>query len=142
MNLDFPLLFKIVNLAVLPAWALLIFAPKSKAAQYVVYSYAYPYFLGLFYAFLLFTNFNILQSGMGSLESIRSAFESDGVLLAGWIHYLIFDLFVGMWQVEDARKNNIRHFKIIAPLVFTLFLGPLGLLWYLILRQVERSKKM
>ncbi len=139
--MDYALLFKIANLSVLPAWALLIFAPKSKLTHYIVYSYAYPYFLGLCYAYLIFSNFGTVEGGMGSLEAIRNAFATDSVLLAGWIHYLIFDLFIGAWEVKDAQENGIRHLKIIPALVFTLFLGPVGLLGYLILRQVERKTR-
>ncbi len=136
--MDYALIFKIANLAVLPAWALLMFLPRHRITYIIVYSHAYPYFLGLLYAWLIFSNFGTVEGGMSSLAAIRNAFNSDAILLAGWLHYLIFDLFVGAWQVQDARENHIGHLKIIPTLAFTLFLGPIGLLAYLILRQVSR----
>ncbi|GIV34987.1 MAG: hypothetical protein KatS3mg031_2522 [Chitinophagales bacterium] len=135
--MDYALVFKLVNLLILPGWVGLIFFPKSRYTQYLIYSHAYPYFLGLFYAYLVLSNFGLLQNGMSSLDGIRAAFASDAVLLAGWVHYLIFDLFVGAWQVTDARQHGLRHVKIVPALVFTLFLGPLGLLAYLIIRQLN-----
>jgi len=30
------------------------------------------------------------------------------VLLAGWTHYLAFDLFIGGWEVRDAQRRGIR----------------------------------
>lgn len=138
MQLDYELLFKIANISIMPAWILLIFAPKSKLTYALVYSHAYPFFFGLFYLSLLISGL-ASEGGMGSLEEVRLAFSSDKILLAGWIHYLVFDLFVGSWEVQDARQNSIRHLTITPALVFTLLFGPVGLLIYLIMRQISRK---
>lgn len=137
--MDYELLFKIANFSVIPAWVLLIFVPRSNFTHYLVYSHAYPYFLGLAYAYLIFSNFGVGEGGMSSLSAIRASFERDAILLAAWIHYLIFDLFVGGWIVKDAAANGIRHITITPALIFTLILGPIGLLIYLILRQFQRK---
>ena len=136
--MDYELLFKIANISIMPAWALLIFAPQSKLTYALVYSHAYPFFLGLFYAYLLMSGFGA-EGGMGSLAEVRIAFDSDTILLAGWVHYLVFDLFIGSWEVQDAHKNGIRHLTITPALVFTLLFGPIGLLIYLIMRQLSRK---
>ena len=133
--MNFELLFKLYNACVIPAWLLLAFAPKHKITKLVVYSYAYPFFLGASYiALMVFGAIQGGEGGMNSLECLRIAFESDATLLLAWIHYIVFDLFIGTWEVTDAQKHNINHWQVVPCLVLTLFLGPIGLLLYLLLR--------
>jgi hypothetical protein len=61
-------------------------------------------------------------------------FTSPSVVLVGWVHYLVFDLFVGAWEVRDAHRRSISHLFVVPCLVMTLMLGPIGLLAYLLLR--------
>ena len=61
-------------------------------------------------------------------------FSQRGALLAGWVHYLAFDLFVGAWIVATAPKYGIAHWLVLPCLFFTLMAGPVGLLLYFILR--------
>ncbi len=61
-------------------------------------------------------------------------FEEPEAVMAGWIHYLVFDLFIGAWEVRDARRLKIPHLAVVPCLVLTFMLGPVGLLLYLILR--------
>ena len=56
------------------------------------------------------------------------------MLLAGWIHYLAFDLFIGGWETRDAVRNGIPHLLVIPCLLLTFMLGPIGLLAYFALR--------
>lgn len=37
------------------------------------------------------------EGGFGSLDEVRALFAVPGLLVAGWVHYLAFDLFVGVW---------------------------------------------
>jgi hypothetical protein len=68
------------------------------------------------------------------LADVRALFSNDFLLLAGWIHYLAFDLFIGSWEVRDARRLGIHHLTVVPCLVLTFMLGPVGLLLYLALR--------
>jgi hypothetical protein len=61
-------------------------------------------------------------------------FRNEYLLLAGWIHYLAFDLFIGSWQVRDAERNGVPHLAVVPCLVLTFLLGPTGLLLYLLIR--------
>jgi len=61
-------------------------------------------------------------------------FANRWVLLAGWIHYLCFDLFIGSWQVRDAAARGISHWLVVPCLFFTFMFGPVGLLLYFVLR--------
>lgn len=69
-----------------------------------------------------------------SLEGVRAFFASGELLLLGWIHYLCFDLFVGSWEVEEGARLGIPKRTLIACLILTFLLGPLGLLAFLVAR--------
>jgi hypothetical protein len=131
--MSYELLFSIANAAVIPAWILLILAPKSRWTSYIVHSYLYPVLLGLFYLYLLITTWGG-EGGMDSIAAVQKGFSRDGVLLLGWVHYLVFDLFIGAWTVRDAQRNGILHMLIVPSLALTLLIGPVGLILYLAIR--------
>ena len=62
---------------------------------------------------------------------MRRLFGDEALLLAGWVHYLAFDLFVGSWEVRDAQRLGIPHLLVVPCLVLTFLFGPVGLLLYL-----------
>jgi len=91
--------------------------------------------LALTYAF--FISLALTGDSQGSFDSIANLkllFEDDLAVLAGWIHYLVFDLFVGMWICRDSIQRNISKWWILPCLIFTFMLGPVGLLLYFIIR--------
>ncbi len=69
-----------------------------------------------------------------SLEGVRAFFASGELLLLGWIHYLAFDLFVGSWEAEEGARLGMPKRTLIACLILTFLVGPLGLLAFLIAR--------
>jgi len=127
------LIFKIANLSVVPAWILLAFFPKHKITEKLVFSYFWHIVLAVFYTGFIFwgmyENTNS-DGGMDSLESLRIGFLNDKILLAAWIHYLVFDLFVGVWIVKDAEKYSLNKWILTIILFLTLMLGPFGFLIY------------
>jgi hypothetical protein len=91
--------------------------------------------LGPFYIWALFFGQPAPEgAGFGSLESVMMLFQSPTAVLGGWIHYLVFDLFVGAWIVRDAKRQGIKHWLIMPFLLVTLMAGPAGLMLYLLLR--------
>ena len=142
MLLDFSILFTIANYAIIPVWLLLIFFPKNATSRWITDTYIIQMILALMYAFLIIDGMRSSGEGsFSSLEGVRKLFESDGALLAGWIHYLVFDSFVGTWMVRDAEQKNIPHLHIIVPMVFTFLLGPVGFLMYMAYRAIYLKKK-
>ncbi|WP_454596997.1 ABA4-like family protein [Qipengyuania sp. SM2507] len=70
-----------------------------------------------------------------TIEGIRAIFASDGGVTVGWIHYLAFDLFVGLWIARDADAKRFSRL-VQAPILLATFLaGPLGLLLWLAIRE-------
>lgn len=61
---------------------------------------------------------------------MRALMGSDATLLAGWIHYLAFDLFVGVWIAERADALGVSR-GLQGPILFTTFMfGPVGYLMF------------
>jgi hypothetical protein len=77
-------------------------------------------------------------AGFGSLAGVRALMASESALLAGWVHYLVFDLWVGSWEAEDAPSARVPHLALLPCLALTFLAGPTGLLLYLLIRVVRR----
>lgn len=85
--------------------------------------------LSLLYAVLIFAYFfRIEGGGFGSIAQVRILFMSDGGLVAGWVHYLAFDLFIGSWIAVEADKRGFNRLLQVPILLATFMFGPLGLL--------------
>ncbi|MEM7329124.1 MAG: ABA4-like family protein [Pseudomonadota bacterium] len=69
-----------------------------------------------------------------SLDGVVSMFKNPRVTLTGWLHFLAFDLLIGLYIVNDAQGHDIAHWFLLPILVITLMAGPFGLLLYLLLR--------
>jgi len=127
-------IFSLANLIAMLGWLLLAVAPRFVVTRKIVLSGAIPLLLSVAYLILIVLFFGKAEGGFGSLADVMKLFTNDWAVLAGWIHYLAFDLFVGSWEVKDAQERGITHWLVIPCLVFTFLLGPIGLLLYSILR--------
>lgn len=133
MTLD--LAFAVCNWGVIPAWLLLAVAPGSAATQRAVHAVWIPGLLGLVYLTTFLAGPGLPEgAGFATLAGVQALFTSPHAVLAGWVHYLVFDLFVGAWEVRDARRRGVPHLQVLPCLFFTLMLGPIGLLLYLAVR--------
>lgn len=135
------IVFQIVNAIVLPQWLLMIVAPRWQPTEFLTKTLLIPAFLALFYIFYLFFGESDLDfQSFSTLAGIRTLFSKDAGLLAGWIHYLAFDLTVGSWMLRNAQRRYVAHAWLVPCLIFSFLLGPVGLLLYLIVRTVKRKK--
>ena len=125
--------FTLCNIAVLPAWLLLAVLPGWRWTR-VIAAYLTPSLLAILYIVLMLVRFDSNVGGFGSIDEVSQMFQNPWLLLAWWVHYLVFDLFVGAWQVRDAQRLGIRHGLVIPCLALTFVAGPAGLLVYFALR--------
>lgn len=137
--MNWELVFKFANLSVMPGWLLLVLLPRHRITKILVHGYVYPVLLSLFYLYMLVNYFGG-EGGMDTLQNLKVSFQSDEILILGWVHYLVFDLFIGAWITRDAHRNGIMHLAVVPSLVLTLFAGPVGLLSYLIIRAIRIKK--
>jgi len=135
--------FLICNYGILPAWALLIAAPGNAWTTRIVHSMLVPVVLGAVYLWAFIANPDLPEGGgFTTLAGVMAMFTSPWIALAGWVHYLIFDLFIGAWEVRDAARRGIRHAYVVPCLIVTLMAGPIGLASYLLLRILLRGAPM
>jgi hypothetical protein len=133
--------FSLANTFALVGWLLLLaalFAPAAhawRARLLFVAGRAWPLLLAVGYAAALATHWGSApDGGFGSLEAVAALFRSPGNLLAGWVHYLAFDLFIGRWIVDDAQARAVPRLAVLPCLVLTFLFGPVGLLLHFALR--------
>ena len=131
-------IFGIVNTLVLPGWLLLLVAPRWRFTMPVA-AVGLPLALAVVYAVLLAQHWGDFAGGSG-LAHIAQLFANPFILLAGWIHYLAFDLFIGSWEVRDALKHQVPHWAVVPCLLLTFLFGPVGLLLYFILRYASQRR--
>jgi hypothetical protein len=124
--------FQLLNLAVLPWWGVWLVAPRSGLALRAASHGAV--FVGLATLYTVLLGATIAAGGSdGGLDfdGLRAVLAEPVGFLAGWTHYLCFDLFVGAWIVREARRLDVEPR---AYLFFTLMAGPIGLGGFLLRR--------
>lgn len=127
-------LFQLANPLALLGWLALLVSPLVPRAAQAVAAAAIPLLLSLAYAGLVLAFWWEAPGGFGSLPEVQALFTHPHIALAGWLHYLAFDLFLGAWEVRTARAEGIPHWAVIPCLVLTFLFGPAGLLAFAILR--------
>ena len=132
-------IFSICNYVVLPGWLLLVVAPRWRWTQRVA-ALALPLALAVVYLTLVILHFRESGGGFGSLAQVSKLFENPYMLLAGWIHYLAFDLFTGSWLVRDSQRLRIAHAFVVPCLLLTFLFGPVGLLTWFLIRTSLRGR--
>lgn len=132
------LVFEIANPLALIGWLLLLIAPWMPKWSDRVAGYAIPALLAAVYAVMLVAHAGEGEGGFGSLEAVMQLFTLPGMVMAGWLHYLALDLFVGGWELRTARRAGIPHWQVVPCLVLTLIAAPIGLLLFLGLWSLHR----
>lgn len=98
--------------------------------------------LCLLYLLFLFTHLKAIPTDSGyTLEAIGRFFDKPVLLLVGWIHYLVLDLWVGSWEAEHSEGAEVPHALLLPCLFATFMIGPLGLLLYLCAAAFRRSRR-
>jgi hypothetical protein len=126
-------LFSILNLITTAAWLLLVCLPRVRWTATLV-PVAVPLLFAVIYVVLVVVTLPGSEGGFSTLAGVRALFNNPWALVAGWAHYLAFDLFIGGWEVRDAQRRGIPHLLIVPALVLTFLFGPMGLLLYLVTR--------
>ena len=127
-------IFSIANMLALASWIILAVAPRWTLTRKIILSGAIPLLLSVAYLMLIVLFFGKAEGGFDSLPNVMRLFTNEWATLAGWIHYLAFDLLVGIWEVSDAEKRGISHWFVVPCLLLTFLFGPIGFLLYGILR--------
>ncbi|MEL6305201.1 MAG: ABA4-like family protein [Bacteroidota bacterium] len=132
--------FSISNLIVLPMWLLMLALPKWKVTRFLIDTKIVPVLLSLIYAFYI--GISLYVGGtmdFGSLASVMDLFTKENAVLAGWVHYLAFDLLVGMWMLDQNRNLSIHQLLMVPCLLGTFMFGPVGFLLFIIIKSIKKA---
>jgi hypothetical protein len=109
-----------------------------------------PSLLALAYTLALWRWFGTAQGDFGTLREVELLFENRHMVLAGWLHFLAFDLWVGRWQVDrmnGALSGCSAHSQawvwrcaVVPCLLATFMFGPVGLLGFLALLAMHHRR--
>lgn len=120
--------FSQASSAAMLGWVLLILGPRRFGWFNAVPLWIIPSALSAVYAALVLSRFAGTGGGFDSLAAVAILMADDWVLLAGWVHFLAFDLVVG--AIMAARMDRAGIGRLVqAPILGAIFmLGPLGFL--------------
>lgn len=130
------IVFNISNFLALVGWLMLLMFPASRFVRVTIISGGLILVFALCYLGLILVHFPIGETDFSSLAGVMKLFENKDMVAAGWLHYLAFDLLVGVWITLNARSHSFKHWWIIPSLFLTFMFGPIGLLSYFILRAI------
>ena len=131
--------FAVANAIALLSWLLLAVLPGRRWVTDVVTGKAVPALFAVAYIAIVATTFWGADGSFSTLSGVGSLFSNPWLLLAGWVHYLAFDLLVGTWEALDARERRIPHLLLVPCLFMTFMFGPAGWLLYLGVRHVRSA---
>lgn len=135
------LLFQIANPLALTGWVALVLSPLAPRVAQAVAAVAVPLVLSAGYAGLVLAFWAGAEGGFGTLAEVQALFTDPHIALAGWVHYLAFDLFVGAWATQRAQAEGISHLFLLPCLALTFLFGPAGFLAFAALRFTHSRMK-
>ncbi len=136
--LDF--IFQLSGGAALIGWIGLIFVPRWRGLADAV-TCCIIALVATAYLSLIGVWWSQAHGGFNSLDDVAVLFQTRGALLAGWLHYLAFDLIVGRYIVARAHAAQMNHWSIVPALLLTFLFGPIGLLTFWAQRSFRQVRK-
>jgi hypothetical protein len=133
-------LFQLSSPIALLGWIALAASPLAPRAAQIVSAAAIPLLLSVAYSGLVLAYWADAPGGFSSLPEVQALFTSPHIALAGWLHYLAFDLFLGAWEARTAQAERFSHWLLLPCLVLTFLFGPAGFLTFAILRFILVGK--
>lgn len=127
-------IFSVTSLLATIGWGILIFLPRGWPTVNAIPALVIPGLIAAAYTVLIATSFGEGGGGFGSLADVRQLFSSDAALLAGWLHYLAFDLLVGIIIARQADETGINRVIQVPFLLLAFLFGPAGFLLFQLVR--------
>ena len=139
--MSFEHLFSSASTLAMLGWFILIFLPRGWQWLNPIASMLIPFILSIVYSVLIARYFFSAEGGFDTLAKVQQLFTSPAAALAGWVHYLAFDLFVGGVIAKQADEIGLSRLIQAPVLLLTFMFGPFGyLLFMLIKRAMMRFK--
>lgn len=137
--MTFEQLFSSASTLAMLGWVILIFFPRGWSWLNKIPALFIPIFLSVVYSYLIARYFFAAEGGFDSLTNVQQLFTFPGAALAGWVHYLAFDLFIGGLIAKQADEIGLSRLIQLPILLMTFMFGPFGLfLFYIIKATMQR----
>ncbi len=138
--MDMDTVFSLASVVAIFGWITLLASPvipewSDKLAGLII-----PSALSLGYVTLLFLSPDS-DGGYGSLDEVTALFSQRHAVLAGWVHFLAFDLLIGAWICRTARREGVNFWLVVPCLVLTFLFGPAGFLAFTLVRTLKGTKQ-
>ena len=130
LNLPLESIFSMANTTALVSWVVLILLPRTLVLRRLVQVLAVGGLCVAYAVLVQLVFFSVQGGGFSSLAAVQRLFAVPEVALAGWIHYLAFDLFVGLWIAQRADAMGLSRWLQAPVLVVTFMFGPIGLMLF------------
>jgi len=135
-------LFPTANLLAMTGWLTLALSPLSPRWSDRIAGLGIPMVLSVGYVALVLAFWSRAPGGFDTLANVMALFTVPQIALAGWVHYLAFDLLIGAWIVRTARAEHIAHLFVLPCLLLTFLFGPAGYLAFTALRAAVGSRSL
>jgi hypothetical protein len=132
-------IFRICNMLAMAGWVALLASPFLPKLADRVAALLIPVLLAVAYAGLVLAFWSGAKGGFDTLPNVMRLFTQPEIALAGWVHYLAFDLFIGAWEVRTARMERIPFLVVVPCLALTFLFGPAGYLAFTALRAARAA---
>lgn len=131
-------LFSAANTTALLAWLVLVLFQRRRWATNIVVIVAVSLFAAT-YISVVAVRFPGSSGSFSSLAGVAALFADPWLMVAGWLHYLAFDLLVGRWEAQDAASRGLSPWLAGPCMLLTFMFGPAGWLLYVFVRNVRRA---
>lgn len=131
--MNFEPLFSAVGLIAMSGWLALLASPWKPHWSNLYAGLIAPLVLAVIYIWVAWLP-NTSGGGFGSFAEVFQLFQSPNPVMAGWIHFLAFDLLIGAWICRQARRDQISFWLVLPTLPLTFLYGPAGFLAFSVIR--------
>lgn len=125
--MNYELAFSVAGVLAMLGWVLLLLSPLIPIWSDRLAGLVIPVLLSVGYAAIIVA-FPAEEGGFGTFADVTQLFSQPEALLAGWVHFLAFDLIVGAWMCRQARTEGIRFWFVLPCLPIIFLFGPAGFL--------------
>lgn len=130
--------FAAANFSAMAGWALLAAGAIFNNAMLrdLLAGRVVPAIMAAAYTVLILLHWAGSQGGYGSLADVASLFANPWLLLAGWVHYLAFDLIIGAAVARKTFDQGLPRLILVPILPLIFLFGPVGWLLFEAIRLI------
>lgn len=139
--MDYELVFSVAGILAMFGWATLLVSPLIPQWSNRIAGLGVPIVLSIGYIAILVL-FPTPNGGFGNFAEVTQLFSNPQALMAGWVHFLVFDLFVGAWICRTGRQESIRFWLVLPCLPVTFLFGPAGFLLFTVVRGLGAPRRL